>query len=327
MQIQTREHGQTDRLIQRGLRFSQLRLIVSIQDTGQISSAAGLLGITQPAASRLLADLEKATACKLYERHPRGVVLTEAGIAFAARARATLHELDGAFADLSLMNAGARGVVRIGTVTGPGLELIMPIIRELRITYPDIEFDVLVDTSDKLSEALLAHDLDFYIGRLLATMDPRAVTLRPIGPEPLALIVRAGHSLLNKPDLTLKDCLDYDWIMQSQTGLLRRTAEKYIMEHGLQPPMRVVSTSSLLMTLALISETNAIAPIARSVGDLFTKSSRLGSNIRTLDLAQDMIVEPYSLIQRRGYEPTPAVQRVLTQLETRLETIQKSETT
>lgn len=318
MAIRNSHHGQTARLIQRGLRFSQLRLIVSIEDTGQISGAATHLGMTQPAASRLLAELEKTSGCKLYERHSRGVVLTEAGRLLASRARATLQELDGAFEEIGLINAGARGIVRIGTVTGPGLDLILPVVRELRVTYPEIEFYVLVDTSDKLSEALLAHDLDFYIGRLLGNIDPRAVTLRPIGPEPLALVVREGHPLLRKENLTLKDCLSYDWVMQATNGLLRRATENYILEHGLAPPARVLSTSSLLLTLGLISDTNAVAPIARAVADLFTTSSRLGRNIRILDVANDMNVGPYSLIQRRGFEPSPAVRRVLSQIESKL---------
>ncbi|PRY77694.1 DNA-binding transcriptional LysR family regulator [Yoonia maritima] len=315
------ETGQTARLIQRGLRFSQLRLIVCVEDTGQISTAADQLGMTQPAASRLLSELEKTSGCKLYERHPRGVDLTEAGHVLAARARKTLQELDSAFDEISLINSGARGIVRIGTVTGPGLELILPVVRELRVTYPDIEFDVLVDTSDKLSEALLAHNLDFYLGRVLGNTDPRAVTLRPVGPEPIALVVRNGHPLLRNTNLTLKDCLAYDWVMQATNGLMRSATETYLLEHDLEPPARVLSTSSLLLTMGLISDTNAITPIARSVAELFTNPAQLGSNVRILDVAHDMSVGAYALIQRRGSDPSPAVRRVLNQLKARLDQI------
>ncbi|WP_045995457.1 LysR family transcriptional regulator [Loktanella sp. S4079] len=317
----TNTAGKTARLIQRGLRFSQLRLIVGIADTGQISTAAQQLGMTQPAASRLLSELEKTADCKLYERHPRGVTLTEAGVLLAAHARTTLQELDNAYDEIALINSGARGVVRIGTVTGPGLEIILPIVRELRVTYPDIEFDVLVDTSDKLSEALLSHDLDFYIGRLLGNTDPRSVTMRPIGPEPVALVVRNDHPLLRKADLSLEDCLAYDWVMQAPNGLMRSATEHYLLEHGHKPPARVLSTSSLLLTLGLVSDTNAIAPIARSVAELFINPKQLGANLKVLNVANDMTVRAYSLVQRRGSDPSPAVRRVLQQLEIRLDQI------
>ena len=188
----------------------------------------------------------------------------------------------------------------------------------MRATYPEIEFNVLVDTSDKLAEALLSHNLDFYLGRLPAALDPNAVEIQRIGTEPVSLVVRQGHPLLRRATLELEDCLSYDWVMQPPGGLMRLTAEGYLLERGLRPPARVLSTSSLLLTLGLICDTNAIAPIATSVAELYTGASRLGSNIRILDLAEDIQVAPYSLIRRRESELNPAARRVLKQLEQRL---------
>ncbi len=113
--------------------------------------------------------------------------------------------------------------------------------------------------------------------------------------------------------------------MQPPGGLMRLTAETYLLERGLRPPARVLSTSSLLLTLALISDTNAIAPIASSVADLYTSASRLGSNLRILDVAQDIQVTPYSLVSRLDSEPNPAVRRVLAQLEQRLDQMAAAE--
>lgn len=318
--------GTTAQMIQRGLRLPHLRLMIALDSTGQISGAATQMGMTQPAASRLMAELERIFDVKLYDRHARGILLTEAGKLLANRAGATLHDLGGVFDDIALLTSGARGIVRIGTVTGPGLEIVLPIIRKMRVTYPEIEFDVLVDTSDKLAEALLRHELDFYIGRIPASLDPRAVTMRQIGTEPISLAVRREHPLLRHAALSLADCLSYDWVMQPQGGLMRFTAETYLLERGLRPPERVVSTSSLLLTLALVSDSNAIAPIATSVAELYTSSSRLGSNIRLLDVAHGMQVAPYSLIRARTAAPNPAVRRVLDQLELQLNEIAPSVT-
>lgn len=305
-------------LIQRGLRLPQLRLLIAVADTGQISGAAAQVGMTQPAASRLLSDLEKASGAKLYERHPRGVVLTEAGQLLARRARSSLHDLGTAFDEMARLTTGVGGLVRIGTVTGPGLELVLPMIRELRVTYPEIEFDVLVDTSDMLAEALFAHRIDFYIGRVLANVNPRDVTVRHIGPEPISLIVRQAHPLLRKPDLTLADCLKYDWVMQAPGGLLRTAVEAYIAHHDLQPPSRVLSTSSLLLTLGIISDTHVVAPVARSVAEFLVSKSRMNSSIGILDIATDMTVNPYGLICRRKSDQAPVVKRIIALLEDRI---------
>ena len=66
----------------------------------------------------------------------------------------------------------------------------------------------------------------------------------------------------------------------------------------------------MLLTLAIICETNAIAPIARSAADFYASETAFGGRIRRLDVARDMTVVPYSLISLRNVEPSPAVRRV-----------------
>jgi DNA-binding transcriptional LysR family regulator len=307
-----------DSLVRRGLRFSQLRLLVGLQDSGQISAAAAQLAITQPAASRLLAELNELAGAQLYTRHARGIVLTEAGQQFAATARTILRELEETGQAITELVQGARGLVRIGAVTGPALEIVLPVIRELRVTYPEIAVEVMVDTSDKLSEALQAHRLDFYIGRMHEETDARAVAMRAIGPEPVDLIVRLEHPLTRKSDLRLEDCLIYDWIMQPPGGLQRRTVETYLLENGHRLPERILGTSSLLLTIALISETNAIAPVARSVGEFYAVGGGFGGRIQLLGISQDLMVSTYSLIRRADESLSPAASRAFVLIEARI---------
>ena len=74
-------------LAARGLKLRQLQLIVDVADTGQVVAAAQRLNMTQPAASRMLSELEHLLGVKLTARHPRGVNLTAAGTRLAELAR------------------------------------------------------------------------------------------------------------------------------------------------------------------------------------------------------------------------------------------------
>ena len=307
-------------MIQRGLRLPQLRLLIAVADIGQISGAASHVGMTQPAASRMLTELERATGAVLYERHPRGVALTEAGHLLAKRARTALNDLETAFDEMHMLAQGAGGLVRIGTVTGPGLELVLPLIRDMRVTYPEIAFEVTVDTSDVLADALFARRIDFYIGRVLSNVSPRDVTTTTIGIEPVALIVRSNHPLMRRAVLTLADTLAFDWVMQAPGGLLRLAVEAYLIRHGHSAPPSTLSTSSLLLTLGMISDTDAVAPVARSVADILVAPQGMNSAISVLNVAHDMCVAPYALICRRSAENTPVVARVLRLLEHRIGT-------
>lgn len=307
--------GLQDEFIRRGLRLPHLRLLIALETTGQMSGAASHLAMTQPAASRLMAELERIVGASLYVRHARGVSLTLAGKLLADKAHTIMRQLNDASQEIAEMGEGVRGHVRIGAVTGPALEIVLPALRQLRIAYPEIEISVDVETSDKLADSLLSRELDFYIGRLPAEIDGRVVRMRKIGPEPVAFVVRSDHPLTRKSSVTIDQCLPFDWVMQPPNGLMRREVETYLLENGYAIPSRILSTSSLLLTLAIISETNAVTPLARSVGEFYSRRSGMGGNIALLDLPNKMEVSAFSFVFPAGQELSPAAQRVLSALE------------
>lgn len=303
--------------MRKGLKFSQLRLLAVLRETGQIGAAAEKVGMTQPAASRLLSQLEEMVGAPIFRRHARGVSLTEAGQIMADQAVRTLRELDLSQERVVQAIQGTRGLVRIGSVTGPSLEIVLPLVRELRVSTPAIELAIQVDTSDKLAEALLARDLDFYIGRIpdRASAGPFAVS--DIGEEPIGLVVRADHPLTRVANLTLEQCLDHDWVSQPPGGLLRRTAEDYLLSKGLRLPRRVLGTTSTLFTLALIQKTNAIAPLARASAEFFIDASGLGSRLAMLPVAPDLSVKAYGIVTRQDRDLSPAAESILAMVERR----------
>ena len=312
------DYRTSNALVRKGLKFSQLRLLAALRDLGQIGAAAQHVGLTQPAASRLRAQLEELAGVALYTRHARGVVLTEAGRVLAEQAASTLQGLDLANERIGQLVRGARGLVRVGSVTGPSLELLLPVLREARLAYPEIELAVEVGTSDRLSDLLLNRELDFYIGRIPERADAGVYELDVIGPEPISLVVRLGHPLVRQDRLQLRDCLDYDWVTQPPGGLLRRTAETYILKQGLPLPKRVLGTSSTLFTLAMLNETNAIAPLARAVADFFIARGALGSRLARLPVAEDMQVGDFGLVRRAGEAVSPSTERLLQMLRRRV---------
>lgn len=301
-------------LVRKGLKFSQLRLLAALRESGQVGAAAQQVGMTQPAASRLLAQLEEMIGAPLFTRHARGVSLTEAGEIMAEQAVRTLRELDLSQERVVQAVQGTRGLVRIGSVTGPSLELILPLVREVRVSAPAVEMAIQVDTSDKLAEALLARELDFYIGRIPDGANARPFSIVDIGNEPLRLVVREDHPLTRVENLTLDDCVEYDWVSQPPGGLMRRTAEDYLLSRGLRLPRRVLGTASTLFTLALIQKTNAIAPLAKAVADFFIDSSALGSRLAILPVASDLAVKTYGIVTRETRDLSPAAEAILATL-------------
>lgn len=303
-----REPFSKDRLLRRGLKLTHLRLIAALAETGQISAAAPMLAMSQPAASRLLGELDDVVGASLYKRHSRGVTLNALGLRLAEWSRSLLSDLDAVDREISELASGERGNVTVGAVTGPALELVLPVLRQIRMMLPGISSTIIVDTSDKLAELLLAERLDFYIGRIPQDADHSRFTAKPLGPEPASLIVRENHPLMRMQNLSMKDCIVYDWVLQAPGGLLRHTVESYLLERGLPLPERIISTSSILMTLALIARSNAISPVARPVAEFFGTSEGLDGRIATLPIADNLVVASYSILTRADRRLVPAAQ-------------------
>ena len=236
-------------LVRKGLKFSQLRLLAVLRETGQIAAAANQVGMTQPAASRLMSQLEEMIGAPIFRRHARGVSLTEAGNIMADQAVRTLRELDLSQERVAQAIQGLGGRVRMGSVTGPSLELILPLVREVRVSTPAVELAVQVDTSDKLAEALLARELDFYVGRIPdgASAQPFAIVEKWRRAD-RAVGARRSFPLQRIENVTLPTVAsNIDWVFpQPPGGPLRRTAEDYsavaraatarrVMGHGLDP--------------------------------------------------------------------------------------------
>ncbi len=293
-------------LLRRGLKLSHIRLIAALQQTGQMSAAATQLNISQPAASRLAAELETIIGVNLHIRHPRGVTLTRYGEHLAARAQTMLRGLQDAGREITELQEGLRGSVSIGAVSGPSIELVIPVIDELRLTHPQLTLSVLVDTSIMLADALLAGTLDFYLGRIPDNLNARMFRTRIIGEEPVSIIVRNNHPLTQKKEVELKDLANCEWVMQDEGSLLRQTVEAYFIKNGIPLPERVLSTSSTLLTLVTVSQTDALAPIASAVASYISDKDGLGGNISSLDIAPDLAVSPCYLISKEKEPLSPA---------------------
>ncbi len=285
-----------DALLRSGLKLNHLRIIVAIEDSGQISAAAEALNISQPAASRILSEMESIVKTPLYERVARGVVLTAFGQALARRARKIMLELREAGREIAELKTGKGGAVFIGAVTAPAMSLVVPAIKRVRSSLPGIEVTIQVETSNVLARELLAARHDFIISRIPDDLNPRLFQVQEIGVEKACLIVRGGHPLLKKKVASLEDLPQYDWVFQPAGTLLRRTIEDLFLSRGVSLPENIVNTSSLLLTCATVCQTDAIAPIALDVAQFLASQKSKASDVRVLPIDFDINVRPYSLI-------------------------------
>ena len=288
------------------LKLNQLRFVDALRRRGRLGLAAQELHMSQPAASRIIAEMEAALDVKLCERLPRGITLTPYGKALARRARSILLEMREADREISELKIGKGGSVFLGAVTAPAIELAVPAIREIRRIYPRIEITMQVETSNVLARELLATRHDFIIARIPDDLNPRLFESRVIGVEKACLIVRRGHPLTRGKVVGLEETAAYDWVFQSGGSPLRQAMESNFLNRNIALPDRILNTSSLLLTLVMVAQSDAIAPVSIQVAKFIQSPEGLAGAIDVVQTEFDIEVRPYSLITVKNRVLSPA---------------------
>lgn len=291
------------------LKLAHLRLIAAIEETGVVSSAAQALNMSQPAASRMIGDMEALLEAQLCERLARGVRLTPLGQSLASRARSVLQQLDEAEREFAEMKAGRRGAVTFGAVSAPAFDLAAPALTTIRAIAPQIEIEVAIDSSIALARDLIAARHDFMIGRIPDDLDARMFETVAIGVEHASLIVRRDHPLADRSPVTVEALAAHPWVTQPRGTPLRRTIDNLFLSVGLSPPERYVNTTSLTLTMMLVARSDAIAAVSVEAARFACDGMAPGALTR-LATPFPIIVQPYSLITLRNRLLSPAAKTV-----------------
>jgi len=262
--------------------------------------------MTQPAASKLLAEMENLLGVPLFERHARGVEPTHFGEVLARRARSALSELGRARDEIAALRDGRLGQAAIGTVVNPGTNLVPMAIAAVKHAMPNILIRVEMDASRPLVAKLLDGQLDIVIGRI---MDPdlgEDLEFEALADEPHAVIARAGHPLAHAA-VGYADLAGYGWVMPPESSMLRSHLGVAFLDHGVPWPRNVIETSALPVITALLRGSDFLTALpTRSVEPYLAEGQLV-----VLPIKLGVRMEDFGIIRRRHHKLSPAAGHVL----------------
>jgi DNA-binding transcriptional LysR family regulator len=247
------------------LKTRQLLLLVAMEEEGNIHGAAQVLNMTQPAASKLLKDLEDMLEVKLFDRLPRGVRPTWYGETMIRHARMALASLSQAHDEIDALKAGRFGQVSIGSITAPAITLLPEAVALVKEEHPSLRISLQIETSDVLMERLSQGRLDMVIGRLFPRHDKTDLRYEALVEEPVAAIVRPGHPLMDVTSLTLRDLVNVGWIIPPPGSVLRHRFELMFQEEGLDTPGNLIETTALLFITKMLGQGDLVGVVASDV--------------------------------------------------------------
>ena len=298
------------------VRLRQVALLLEVRALGTLRAAAAQLGMTQPAATNMLKELESALGVRLFEREGRGLRVTAAGMAVTAHFDGLSGSMAALGRDLDDLRAGGGGSLAVGSILAPSPTLLTRTVAQIKREQPRLRLTVLTETSDHLLDLLQQGLLDVVIGRITEGHAHRDHLTRVLEAERLSVVVGPQHPLAQRragtrakrvKRLTLADLIDQPWVLQPRESPMREVLEGEFRLHGLDTPHNLVETSSILTTIFLIGEAPMVAVVPASLAAPYAAKDLI--HILPLRLSNEL--EPYGSIVRRGRTLSAAARRFL----------------
>ncbi len=261
--------GHITKALAHRVRVRQLQIAVAVADRGSLLQASLALGISQPSVTKVITGIEEILGVSIFDRLPRGVHLNEFGKAFVASARRILAEIDHVESDIMQIAEGQAGTLAIGALPTAAAGLLPAILPKFRQAYPGIAVNVTAGRTDKLLPDLHSGSLDLIIGRLYEVETRDDLNREVIYNEPLALMCRAGHPILQQTPVEKSDFEHFEFALPAFAQRLSQDVEDVVSQAGIAIALPMRSTSlACIREYVLGGDVLTILPRLMMVGDL-----------------------------------------------------------
>ena len=264
------------RYLQQQLKFRHLRVIDAIITHESILQAAKALGLSQPALTKSLQEVEEIVGARLFDRHARGADPTPFGLTFAASARRLLSEIGRLEDELDALEGGDGGPVVVGALPVAAAGMLPGALARLKIARPDIEVRVTQGRTEELISLLALRQIDLIIGQLYAMPQDDGLVRVPFYAEPISVLARHDHPIFRR-DQNLKAALsEYSLVLPTVSQRVGQEIDVLLAEMGVTPrqPLRS-SSAAMIREILYATDSVAVAPHMMLAGDLLRGAMRL----------------------------------------------------
>ena len=234
------------------MNLKTLNAFIVLAEELHFGRAAHKCGISQPAMSRLLSDLEAELGVKLLNRTSRDVSLTNAGRGFLESARKAV-----AYADMAVRAAKAGAVdgidsLTVGMVIGTAQPWVGELIARFKQAHPETRVTLCQLDERSIGAALTDGEIDVAIAWEVSI--PTGLNRQYLGTVPMAVLVQSGHELEAKETVSLADLAKYPIILpaRDRQPIIYDTYLRATAEAGFEPVI-AIDVSTMFHTLAMVA--------------------------------------------------------------------------
>ena len=171
--------AQTPRLVNR-LKLKHWALLSALGEIPTLHQAAARINVTQPSATKMLADIEGAFGFALFERHARGMRATPLGSEVVSYARQAQASLDRFLEGLEIKRRGGHGHLVFGAIMGAAPDLVAKAVADIKRERPRLNVRILGETSDQIGELLDRREIELAVGRFASPLQHNKFDFMPL---------------------------------------------------------------------------------------------------------------------------------------------------
>ena len=242
------------------IKLRHIRAFLDIAAIGALSPVARAQGISQPALSRTLAELEDLLGIALFRRERRRLILTEQGAVFRHHATLGLRALEDGVAALHPATGDS---IRVGILPTAATRLFPRVAVRFRALQPNTVLKIETGPHAYLMGLLRAGGIDMMVGRMPDPQDMVGLRFTHLYEEDVVLVARAGHPMVAHTVAEILQAVPV--ILPPDGALIRRNVNDYLAMLGLPTLRPAVETVALAVGRGLLAASDAVWFISRGV--------------------------------------------------------------
>ncbi|MFT5172830.1 MAG: DNA-binding transcriptional LysR family regulator [Gammaproteobacteria bacterium] len=281
-----------------------MRSLLSVVDAGAITAAADRVGLTQPALSRRIRQLEEELGVTLLSRGRKGVALTTAGELVAAEARVLVARYDSLRAEVAAHQRLEGGTIRLGGGATAVSFVLPPAIADFQREYPGVRFHLKEAGSREVEQDVVSGRLE--LGLVTLPVHLRELQVQPLLVDNIVLIARNQHPLASQQHVDVKALAGMSLVGFEAGSAIRHLIDAALRDAGVEMNV-VMELRSIPAIVRMVAMTGNLAFVSQLGVD--NERDVRAIRLRGLDIRRELAV-----ISRRGVVLSPAAQAFVQRL-------------
>jgi len=233
------------------LNFRQIEAFRAVIITGTASRAAELMGVTQPAVSRLIGELEATVGFPLFDRVKGRLVPTPEADIFYRDVETSFRGLDRLRSSAARIRDFGSGHIRVASLAATGSTIVPRAVRRFREVFPSAIVTLSIMSSASVRNHIV--DSEFDLGLAADEVDLSGVEHQVFGSFPALCAIPPGHSLAAKKVIRPEDLHGVDYVALSPEDRARLQLDQLCLDAGAKPNL-VIETPFAITACALALE-------------------------------------------------------------------------